>query len=109
MKETLLKIVRGIMGILLIFFLIKWGMQIQNKQDEKYPWTASIYTETQILDSKEFESVEKCREWIAIRRDALDSAYERWDYDCGYKCTFEDQSIESGKKVNLYECEEVTK
>ena len=57
MKEAFLKIVSGIIGILLIFFLIKWGMQIQNKQDEKYPWTASIYTETQILDSKEYRSL----------------------------------------------------
>jgi len=109
MKDAFLKIVGGIIGIALIFFLIKWGMQIQDKHQEKYPWTASIYTETQILDSKEFETVEQCREWIETKRDGLNRAYDNWDYDCGYKCTFEDQSIQSGKRVNSYECEEITK
>jgi len=84
-------------------------MQIQNKHDEKYPWTGSIYTQTQILDSKEFENTEECRAWIETKREGLNSAYDNWDYDCGYKCTFEDQNIQSGKQINLYECEEVTK
>lgn len=109
MKENLFKFLGGVIGIALIFFFIKWGMNIQKTHDETYPWRASIYTETTILDSEDFKDVDSCREWVEEKRADLDSAYETWDYDCGYKCKITDQKIESGKRINEYECEELTK
>ena len=87
-------------------------MRSEEKKAQEYPWSATFYYPLNtISDSKrsEFKTVEECREWVIKKADTLNIQEEEYDYECGRDCTYTDQSIEGGKRVNTYECVEITK
>jgi hypothetical protein len=113
MKEKLLNCLGSIIGIILIGVLIYFGMKWQKSRDDKNPWIGTFYKiieeEKAITDSERFETIDMCRDWADERASFYSLKEGEWDYECGTGCEFEDDTIVSGKKVNTYECSEVTK
>lgn len=109
MKDKIVQVIGTILGIILIPVLIGLGMSYSRKHDEEYPWKSSFfYIATEhIIDSKDFKTLEDCREWSLKKVE--DYGEENVDYNCGRGCTYTDQSVSGGKKVNTYGCLELTK
>lgn len=101
------------LGIVLVGVLIAGGMKYQEKQENKYPWKGTFYRiieqDSMLTDSKDFESLEKCRDWAEERADHYNLREKEYDYSCGTGCTYKDNEVIDGKKVNNYECSELTK
>lgn len=111
MKDAFIKIAKAIAGIMLVGFLINWGMKAQERKEEKYPWSVSYFVGGTLKDSKKskFETLQECREWAQSKAEGQKLKEGEWDYECGRGCEYVDQSISGGRQVQTYECSEITK
>ena len=110
--EKITQVIGTIIGIILIPVLIGWGMKSQERKEEQYPWSVTLYyPKDNIYDSKnsKFKTLEECREWVLEKADKINLEEGMWDYECGRGCTYTDQSIQGGQKVNTYECTEISR
>lgn len=110
--DKISKVIGVIIGIALVPALIAWGVHRSQQHDEEYPWKASIFlipNSSKVIDSKDVKTLEECRAWV--RNRTKNFAYDKgeWDYSCGRDCEFTDNKIVGGKRVNTFECAEITK
>lgn len=108
-----LTLLKGIAGIALVGVILAIAMNKDKKHDEEYPWYGSIwyvYTDsTSVFDNKQLKTLEECREWAKKQAENKNLDEGKWDYSCGYNCSYTDQSISGGRKINTYECLDLTK
>lgn len=110
--EKILQTVGTLIGIIAIPILIGWGINMQKQKAEKYPWSVTFfYPKDTIYDSKRsgFKTLEECREWAQTKAGKLNLKEAEWDYECGTRCEFTDETIKEGTEIHQYECEEITK
>ncbi|MBI2356740.1 hypothetical protein HYV12_01680 [Candidatus Dojkabacteria bacterium] len=111
----IIQVVGTIIGIILIPYLIGLGMNFQKSRAEKYPWSGSFFNRTyseanQLTDSKrnKFKTVNECQTWAKEKAEWYDLKEGEWDYECGKNCEYKDQGITGGKRIETFECEEIT-
>ncbi len=117
MKENLIEGIKKFFsccfGLLILVGIITLGMKYQKSREDKFPWKGTFYRIdndfTTLIDSGDFESLEKCRSWADERADHFGLNDNEFDYSCGTGCTYKDNEVVDGKKVNNYECSEITK
>jgi hypothetical protein len=108
-----LTLFKYLVGIIFVGFLINLGMEKKEEYDNKYPWYGSIWYGTadskSIFDDKQFKTLEECREWAKKHEESKNLKEGQWDYSCGTNCSFSDQGISNGRKINTFECSVLTK
>lgn len=113
--KACLTVFQYFIGILFVGFLINLGMKKDEEYDMKYPWYGSIWYITSgtssksIFDDKQFKTLEECRQWAIKHKESKNLKEGTWDYSCGTDCTFSDQGISNGRRVNTFNCLTLTK
>lgn len=111
MKVLGTKLLSGIFGIAVVVGLIAWGMSAQKKHDDAYPWKGAVLSlaneQRTIVDSKDFKTLQECRTWANKRLSDLDYTSTTGSFSCGTGCTWTNDKIVGGKRVNQYECTEL--
>ena len=68
MNEKLSKFLGTVFGIVVMILLLMAGINYSKKHDVNYPWKGSIFLKKedsqQVLKSKDFKTVEDCRDWV---------------------------------------------
>jgi len=113
LKKGCLTLLKGILGIVFIGTILSIAMNKDKEHDREYPWYGSvwyIYTDSiSVFDNKQFKTLEECREWAKKQAETKNLEDGKWDYSCGNNCSYTDQSISGGRKINTYECKDLTK
>ena len=106
-----LTLLKYFIGIIFVGFLINLGMEKDEEHDLKYPWFGSMWYvgSHSIIDDGQFKTLEECREWAKKEAEKKNLKEGNWDYSCGTNCSFSDQGISNGRKVNTFECTKLTK
>lgn len=113
LKYGCLTFIKGVLGIILVGFLLNLFMNKDKEYDQEFPWFGSIWNTYSGSNSpfgdKQFKTLEECRSWAFDLKEKKSLKDGQWDYSCGTGCKYTDQSISNGRKVNTYECSELTK
>jgi hypothetical protein len=104
--------VLGCLGILLVGALLMFFMNRDKEYNIEYPWYGSVWytysSSTSVFGDQQFKTLAECREWALKQGSDKDLDEGAWSYSCGFNCDFTDQNISGGRKVNNYECQELT-
>lgn len=110
-KGILIKIGKGIAGIVVVVLVLWLGMSAQKKQEAKFPWRGSVFgtagDSSTIRATDEFKTVDECRTWAKKKEDDLTLNSSTRGFTCGTGCVWKENSIVSGRQVKQYECSEI--
>lgn len=110
-KEVATKLFKGIIGIAVVLLLIWAGMNVQKKQEAKFPWRGAVYAtagdSSSIRVSDEFKTVEECRAWAKEKATSLSLDANTSGFTCGTNCTWKENNIVGGQQIKQYDCTEV--